>query len=239
MRRKGGVPKAQQSPGYLKVVQGHHYYLNITFAAGSTIAQLVGLHSWRPIVYLSVKKPDKANVESITGSRLFTNFVTKYARPPPPIVSSNISLACASWAQGVELPPDEGEQKASQEAQIADQSEEEAAKLQSSAVRAHERNSAVSTTHMPSGLGAVPPAINHFLNDGGLTSSAHVGGAGTAIGLGLTSSAHILAQRNPHLFNPSAVTASAFPSSLTGAVPLQQQQTQQILAAQYQQQSQM
>lgn len=59
------------------MVQGHHYYLNITFAAGSTIAQLVGLHSWRPMVYLSVKKPEKSNTESITGSRLFTNFVTK------------------------------------------------------------------------------------------------------------------------------------------------------------------
>lgn len=80
VRKKAGVPK-HESVGYLKVIQGHHYYLNITFAAGSTIAQLVGLHSWRPMVYLSVKKPEKTNTESITGSRLFTNFVTKQVAP--------------------------------------------------------------------------------------------------------------------------------------------------------------
>lgn len=34
VRRKPGVPK-HQSQGYCKVIQGHHYYLNITFAAGT------------------------------------------------------------------------------------------------------------------------------------------------------------------------------------------------------------
>jgi hypothetical protein len=207
VRKKAGVPK-NQSVGYLKVIQGHHYYLNITFAAGSTIAQLVGLHSWRPMVYLSVKKPEKTNTESIIGSRLFTNFVT-------------------NWAQGVELNPEERELKQAQDALVADQNDEENAKLPSSVSKSKER--AVATTaavNAATGLGAVPPVVSFLLNDSGMS------GVGAVVP---TSSQ----QRNPMYYNPATVTTTAFPPSLSGAVALQQQQTAQILAAHYQQQQQM
>ncbi len=207
VRRKPGV-SIHQSTGYLKVVKGHLYYFNITFAAGSTIAQLVELHKWRPMFYLSVKKPQKSNTESITGSRLFTNFVTK-------------------WAGGVELNPDERELKQAQDAQVADQIEEENAKLASSAVKSQERSgSATATAASASAEAVIPPAISFLLSDSALT------GAATAV---RTMSMGPLTQRSPLSYTP---TASAFPPTLTGAIPLQQQQTAQILAAQYQQQQQ-
>jgi Inhibitor of Apoptosis domain len=112
VRKKPGVQKGHTPGGigYLKVVQGYHYYLNVTFAAGSNIAQKVGLHSWRPIVYLTSKRPGREENDFITGSRQFTNFVT-------------------NWAQGVEINPDDREQKGGLDALLQDRADEEMGKI--------------------------------------------------------------------------------------------------------------
>jgi hypothetical protein len=115
VRKKPGGVKGN-GIGYLKLVQGHHYYINITFAAGSSIAQLVGLHSWRPLVYLVSKRPGREDSDFITGSRQFTNFVT-------------------NWAQGVEVNPDDREQKGALDALVQDQTDEEVGKVQSANAR--------------------------------------------------------------------------------------------------------
>jgi hypothetical protein len=94
--RKRSGPNRRKDLSYLKVVAGHHYYLNITFAADSTIAQLVGNQSWRPIVYLYAKR-QKKGIDEIQSSRLFTNFTT-------------------NWAQGIEPNVDERELKLAAEA---------------------------------------------------------------------------------------------------------------------------
>jgi hypothetical protein len=61
--------------GYFKLVHGHQYRIAITFNAGSTIAQNVAAHQYRPIIYLSVKSSG-SNVP--IGSRIFTNFLTNW-----------------------------------------------------------------------------------------------------------------------------------------------------------------
>lgn len=84
------VRRSGKTVGYLKVVQGYHYYFNITFEAGSAIAQKVAKESWRPIVYLISKRPGREATDFITGSRQFTNFIT-------------------NWAEGVEIDADPDE----------------------------------------------------------------------------------------------------------------------------------
>lgn len=76
VKKKGNSNRKDLS--YLKVIAGHHYYLNLTFAAGSSIAQMVGDHAWRPIVYLYTKR-QKKGIDEIQSSRLFTNFTTNWA----------------------------------------------------------------------------------------------------------------------------------------------------------------
>ncbi len=75
----------QTKEGYFRFIQDHHYYMNFTFDKGSNIAKLVGLHSWRQMIYIRSRGFCCC---STTNSRLFTNFVT-------------------NWAPGVELPGDE------------------------------------------------------------------------------------------------------------------------------------
>ncbi len=153
-------------------------------------------------------------MNALLGSRLFTNFVT-------------------NWAQGVEIHPDEREQKQSQDALVADQNDEENAKLQSSAAKSQER--AAATTAAVNAATGVPPLVTYLLDSGM-----------TGVGLGGN---QLLQQRNP-LYYPtgslttnanmaSTPTTSAFPSSLTGVVTLQQQQVAQILAEQHLQQQQL
>jgi hypothetical protein len=90
-QRRTPVQNGRKDLSCLKVVAGHHYYLNITFSAGSEIAKLVGSESWRPIVYLKTKRLKKG-IDEIQSSRLFTNFTT-------------------NWAQGIEPNVDERELK--------------------------------------------------------------------------------------------------------------------------------
>ena len=88
--------------GYIRVIRGHHYHLNITFAAGSTIAQRVGNHAWKPLIYLTTKKVHPlTGKDTVLGSRVFTHFNT-------------------NWAQGVEHNPEKWERKAAEEAIVAD-----------------------------------------------------------------------------------------------------------------------
>ena len=103
VKRSAKLPINQpDNTGYIRVIRRHHYYLNITFAAGSTIDQLVGHHEWRPQIYLTSKKVDPLNGrDTIVGSRVFTHFNT-------------------NWAQGVEHNPEERERKAAEEAIAAD-----------------------------------------------------------------------------------------------------------------------
>lgn len=112
VRRRYGVSRSQGA-GYMKVVQGHHYYLNITFAAGSTIAQMVGQFGWRPMIYLDPRGPGETRVfdpaQPTKGLLIFANFVT-------------------NWAQGVELVPDDREQRLAAQARIQDQTDEDNAK---------------------------------------------------------------------------------------------------------------
>jgi hypothetical protein len=71
---------------YLKVVQGHHYYLNITFAAGSLIAKMVGQYGWRPMVYLNPRGPgEKREIDPSNptkGLLIFANYVTNWVSFP-------------------------------------------------------------------------------------------------------------------------------------------------------------
>lgn len=112
VRRRYGVTRSQGA-GYLKIVQGHHYYLNITFAAGSMIAKMVGQYGWRPMVYLNPRGPgerreiDPANPTK--GLLIFANFVT-------------------NWAQGVELVPDERELRLAAQARVQDTNDEDRSK---------------------------------------------------------------------------------------------------------------
>lgn len=106
-RRSSKMPKCESNTGCLRVVRKHHYYLNITFASSSTIAQLVGLYAWRPMIYLTSKRVDPSTGrDSVITSRVFTHFNT-------------------NWALGVEHNPDEREMKASAEAAAADAKLEE------------------------------------------------------------------------------------------------------------------
>ena len=116
VKRSAKLPINQpDNTGYIRVIRRHHYYLNITFAAGSTIDQLVGHHEWRPQIYLTSKKVDPLNGrDTIVGSRVFTHFNT-------------------NWAQGVEHNPEERERKAAEEAIAADARAAEALRLQQSA----------------------------------------------------------------------------------------------------------
>jgi len=75
------------SSGYMRLIQGYHYYLNFTFAAGSFIAQRVGNQAWRPMCYLMC-----AQGAGVKQTCVFTNFVTR-------------------WADHTELEPDDGENK--------------------------------------------------------------------------------------------------------------------------------
>ena len=103
VKRSAQLPINQpDNTGYIRVIRRHHYYLNITFAAGSTIAQLVGHHEWRPQIYLTSKKVDPlTGRDTIVGSQVFTHFNT-------------------NWAQGVEHNPEVRERKAAEEATAAD-----------------------------------------------------------------------------------------------------------------------
>lgn len=82
--------------GYFKIVEGSRYSMNLTFEAGSNIAQMVALQCWRPNIFFTTgtKKP--------VATRQFTNFVT-------------------NWAQEVERDPNHSEQKA---AMLQDQKDE-------------------------------------------------------------------------------------------------------------------
>lgn len=75
-RRKNNVP------GYFKLIQGRHYYLNLTFAMGSTVAQHVGQQQWRPIMFLALNRPERpertfVDIKS-SAFRHFANFVTNW-----------------------------------------------------------------------------------------------------------------------------------------------------------------
>lgn len=139
---KRAGPKRRKDLSYLKVVAGHHYYLNLTFAAGSTIAQLVGSQAWRPIIYLYTKH-QKKGIDEIHTSRLFTNFTT-------------------NWAQGVEPNVDERELKLAAEA-LQREAEEDAKEPPSASVPifmpgSHVNASHPSVTIMPPVNFTPPPA---------------------------------------------------------------------------------
>ena len=79
------------------MIKGHHYYLNFTFKAGSTIALLVGKQAWRPIMWLNTNISDSNPTSVSAGGKTpriwkFTNFQIH-------------------WAKGVELSPNEQEYK--------------------------------------------------------------------------------------------------------------------------------
>lgn len=131
---------------HLKVVSGHHYYLNITFAAQSTIAQKVGDvgdKAWRPIIYVFSKTKDKDGVETIQ-SRLFTDFIT-------------------NWAQGIEPNVDERELKLEKEA--IQQDAKENAEYQTSLKSANDKDSALKLVPslMPN---PKPPATSRMISVG-------------------------------------------------------------------------
>ncbi|AYV86346.1 MAG: hypothetical protein Solumvirus5_13 [Solumvirus sp.] len=128
VRRRPGASKSH-AIGYIKVVQGYHYYLNITFAAGSNIAQLVGSQGWRPIVYLTTKRPGREETDYITGVREFTNLVT-------------------NWAQGVEVNPSDQEIKEALDALVQDVTDEEITKL----LKHNTTLSSVNTPQFPPGI---------------------------------------------------------------------------------------
>lgn len=141
VRRRYGVTRSQGA-GYLKVVQGHHYYLNITFAAGSTIAQKVGQYGWRPMVYLNPRGPGERREIDPTnptkGLLIFANFVTNWYRCLLLRLLTDFFRCCCSFiffrsfdkirAQGVELVRDDREQRLAAQAQFADQNDEDNAK---------------------------------------------------------------------------------------------------------------
>ena len=94
-----------------------------------------------------------------------------------------------------------------------------------SAVKSQERAVITSATAETTGFGPVPSAINFSLKDSRLN-----------MGSDIPTNAHLLTHQNPLHHNLN--TTTAFPPSFTGAVPLRQEQTAQILAAHYQRQQQ-
>jgi hypothetical protein len=112
VRKRAGASR-RKDLSYLKVKQGHHYYLQITFETGSMIAQKVGSESWRPIMFLYTKRTNKG-VDEVQSTRLFTNFTT-------------------NWAPVAELDVDEAETKYAREAMVREQEEDSEDKAQAKA----------------------------------------------------------------------------------------------------------
>jgi hypothetical protein len=83
--------------GHFKVIKAHHYYLNLTFKAGSTIAQLVGQQAWRPIMWLNTSTVN-SNPTIIENDNK-TPYITRF------------SNFVANWARVIELYPNEQEYK--------------------------------------------------------------------------------------------------------------------------------
>lgn len=107
VRPNAKLAKNGSNPGFLYLMKKHYYYLNITFAAGSTIAELVGAHQWRPLIYLSATQANPTTgIVTTIGSRVYTHFNT-------------------NWAQGVEHNPEKVEREAAEEVIAADAKEKQ------------------------------------------------------------------------------------------------------------------
>lgn len=97
-----------QSNGYLKILQGQTYFLNITFAAGSSIFQNIADNNWQ--YRMQISKPAIQNgINSI--------------------ISKALTIYDCDWKNdGFELNPNESELKAAQDAKNSDMADEEAIK---------------------------------------------------------------------------------------------------------------
>jgi hypothetical protein len=113
VRRRYGVDQPLGA-GYLRIVQAHTYHLNITFAAGSLIAKMIGEYGWRPMVYVNSKGPgEKRKIDlayPLKGLLIFGNFNT-------------------NWAERVELAPHPLELRLAANARVQDTYDEDRSKM--------------------------------------------------------------------------------------------------------------